>query len=189
MTATPNDGYRFKEWQVLSGGVRINGDKFTVANDNVEIKALFEKTPETPPSVIGGNGSMWVEGSDFGVKLTCDGDYYSFTDLKVDGSVVAKKNYTASAGSVIVELKPEYLNTLTEGRHSATFMFGQVESDAGWFLIVANKENPVSKINVILWIIVIAAALCVIATITILLIGNRKSRREISDDETQDGYY
>ena len=182
LTATPNDGYRFKEWQVLSGGVKITGDKFTVGYDNVEIKVLFEKTPDAPPSIIGGNGSMWVEGSDTSVKITSDGDYYSFTDLKVDGSVIAKKNYTATAGSVIVELKPDYLNTLEEGRHNVTFVFGQLESDEGWFLVVAQKENPVSKINVILWIIVIAAALSVIATTIILLSGRKKNREEDYED-------
>ena len=189
LTAKPNDGYQFKEWQVLSGGVRISDNKFTVGYDNVEIKVLFEKIPAESPGIAGGNGSMWVEGSDTSVKLTCDGDFYSFTDLKIDGSVVAKKNYTASAGSVVVELKPEYLNTLEEGRHNAVFVFGNVESDEGWFLVIAQKEDPVSKVNVILWIIIIAAALSVIATTIILIAGRNKEKREYDEDDMQNGYY
>jgi len=43
LTATPNTGYHLKEWQVISGGVTIKDDKFLMPNDNVEVKAIFEK--------------------------------------------------------------------------------------------------------------------------------------------------
>lgn len=50
LSATPNTGYHFKEWQVVSGGVTIKDDKFTMPDGNVEIKAIFEKdaAPATP---------------------------------------------------------------------------------------------------------------------------------------------
>ena len=48
LTATPNKGYHFKEWQVISGGVTIKDNKFTMSNDNVEVKAIFEK--DAPPA-------------------------------------------------------------------------------------------------------------------------------------------
>ena len=43
LTATPKEGYHFKEWQVISGGVTIKDDKFTMPSANVEVKAIFEK--------------------------------------------------------------------------------------------------------------------------------------------------
>ena len=43
LTATPKTGYHFKEWEVISGGVTIKDDKFLMPNDNVEVKAIFEK--------------------------------------------------------------------------------------------------------------------------------------------------
>ena len=43
LTATPKTGYHFKEWQVISGGVTIKDNKFLMPNDNVEVKAIFEK--------------------------------------------------------------------------------------------------------------------------------------------------
>ena len=50
LSAAPNTGYHFKEWQVVSGGVTIENDKFTMPDGNVEIKAIFEKdaAPATP---------------------------------------------------------------------------------------------------------------------------------------------
>ena len=48
LTATPNKGYHFKEWEVISGGVTIKDDKFLMPNDNVEVKAIFEKDAPAP---------------------------------------------------------------------------------------------------------------------------------------------
>ena len=49
LTATPNAGYHFKEWQVMSGDVTVRDDKFTMPGSDVEIKAIFEEdAPPTP---------------------------------------------------------------------------------------------------------------------------------------------
>ncbi len=43
LTSTPNSGYRFKEWQIVSGDVTISGDVFTMPAGNVVVKAVFER--------------------------------------------------------------------------------------------------------------------------------------------------
>lgn len=49
LTATPNAGYHFKEWQVMSGDVTVRDDKFTMPDSDVEVKAVFEEdAPPTP---------------------------------------------------------------------------------------------------------------------------------------------
>ena len=67
LTATPNKGYQFKEWQVISGGVTIKDDKFTMPDGNVEVKAIFEKdAPPAPTEFIvtfDGNGGTPSVGS------------------------------------------------------------------------------------------------------------------------------
>ena len=52
LTAKPNTGYHFKEWQVMSGGVTIKDNKFTMPNANVEIKAIFEEDVSAPTEFI-----------------------------------------------------------------------------------------------------------------------------------------
>ena len=42
LTATPAQGYKFKEWQVVSGGVTITDNKFNIGKANVVVKAVFE---------------------------------------------------------------------------------------------------------------------------------------------------
>ena len=57
LTATPKTGYHFKEWEVISGGVTIKDNKFTMPNDNVEVKAVFEKDAPTEFTItFDGNG-------------------------------------------------------------------------------------------------------------------------------------
>ena len=48
LTAMPNEGYHFKEWEVISGGVIIKDNKFLMPNGNVEVKAIFEE--DAPPA-------------------------------------------------------------------------------------------------------------------------------------------
>ena len=48
LTAMPKEGYHFKEWQVISGGVAIENNKFLMPDTNVEVKAVFEK--DAPPA-------------------------------------------------------------------------------------------------------------------------------------------
>ena len=55
LTAAPNQGYQFKEWKVLSGGVTVTDDKFIMGTADVEIQAVFEKITYTVTA--GGNGS------------------------------------------------------------------------------------------------------------------------------------
>ena len=43
LVATPNSGYKFKEWKVESGGVTVKDNKFTMPAKDVSIKAVFEK--------------------------------------------------------------------------------------------------------------------------------------------------
>ena len=48
LTATPKEGYHFKEWQVISGGVTIKDNKFLMPDSNVEVSAIFEKDAPAP---------------------------------------------------------------------------------------------------------------------------------------------
>ncbi len=52
LTAAPNEGYHFREWEVVSGGVEITDDAFVIGTENVEIRAIFEAHDEvTDPAV------------------------------------------------------------------------------------------------------------------------------------------
>lgn len=54
LTATPNSGYHFKKWEVVSGDVEIKDNKFTMPAAHVTVKAIFERN--TSSSGGGGGG-------------------------------------------------------------------------------------------------------------------------------------
>lgn len=47
LKATPENGWQFKEWEVVSGDVIVENDKFTIGMEDVKIKAVFEEIPAT----------------------------------------------------------------------------------------------------------------------------------------------
>lgn len=57
LTAMPNSGYHFKEWEVVSGDVEIEDNKFTMPADNVTVKAIFERNASSGGS--GGGGTTY----------------------------------------------------------------------------------------------------------------------------------
>ena len=75
LTAKPVEGYRFKEWEVMSGNVTIKDDKFTMPDSNVEIKAIFEEDEPPAPTdpakpSISVTGSYTYDGSEKTANVT-----------------------------------------------------------------------------------------------------------------------
>ena len=65
LSATANSGYHFKEWQVVSGGVTITDNKFTMPASNVTVKAVFEADAPTTYTVsFNANGGKVTPTSD-----------------------------------------------------------------------------------------------------------------------------
>ncbi len=85
----------------------------------------------------------WVKGSNSGCSLTADNNYSGieafekFDSLYIDRETVAKTNYSLEKGSVIITLKPSYLNTLKNGKHTVKAVF----SDGGEAETVLSIEN------------------------------------------------
>ena len=104
LTATPDGGYHFKEWQVISGGVTIVDDKFTMPDSNVEIKAIFEEdappapTEHTVTVTSGGNGTASashakaVVGTEITLTATPNKGYHFKEWQVISGGVTIKDN-------------------------------------------------------------------------------------------------
>ena len=98
LTATPKEGYHFKEWQVISGGVTIKDNKFLMPSANVEVKAIFEKNaPPAPTEFIvtfDGNGGTPSVGS----MTTTDQKLTSLPSASRSGSYSFDGWYTKKSG-------------------------------------------------------------------------------------------
>ncbi|MBO6114831.1 MAG: Ig-like domain-containing protein [Lachnospiraceae bacterium] len=98
-----------------------------------------------------GNGSNWTLGSDgtlefkFSRSVNDSETIKHFTGIKVDDTVVDSSNYTYKAGSVIVNLKSEYLAKLSEGKHTLTALFDDGDDVTVSFEILAKAKQDDNK--------------------------------------------
>ena len=103
--------------------------------------------------VVSGDGTTWERGSSASVTFAfkaayADEETYSrFSDggiILVDGKEI--RDYESSSGSLIVTLKPSYLETLGTGNHTLKAVFFDGTSDAANFTIKEKaseeKETP-----------------------------------------------
>ena len=89
--------------------------------------------------IIEGDGSQWTIGDNGSVTMIANGSVEKFKGIEVDGKAVDTANYTLKPGSTIIQLKPEYLETLTIGEHTLTIIYTDGQTN-GTFVIV--KEEP-----------------------------------------------
>ncbi len=151
LTATPDRGYVFSgfyEGNMKDGHVeghtntRVdwNADKFfDRGSEYKQIEAVFEKY--FYPTA--GNNQTWTKGSGNSLSVTFDlkeGDPFdSFKGIIIDedkgGKLIehdsegGKKIYDFAQGSVIITIKPEYLETLSVGEHTLTAVIMVPERD------------------------------------------------------------
>ena len=123
LTAAPDNGYHFKEWLVVSGGVTISDSKFTMPAENVTVRAVFEQdtTPPDPPDPpqsetytvtvqTEGNGTASASPASATARteitLTATpGDGYHFKEWQVvsGGAAISGNSFTMPAGNVTVK--------------------------------------------------------------------------------------
>lgn len=103
----------------------------------VETSAQYE--------VIEGANGSWTQNTDGTLTVRANGDFSKFTGVKVDGIPVDAKNYTAVSGSTIVTLKPEYLQTLSAGSHTLTFIYVDGECSTEFAVKAAAKQADVTS--------------------------------------------
>lgn len=60
LTAMPNSGYHFKEWEVVSGEVEIEDNKFTMPAEHVTVKAIFERNASSSGGGGGGGTTYYT---------------------------------------------------------------------------------------------------------------------------------
>mgnify|MGYP000836858248 CR=1 FL=1 len=117
LTAMPKEGYHFKEWQVISGGVTIKNNKFTMPDNNVEVKAIFEE--DTPPAptehtvtvTSGGNGTASaspakaVAGAEITLSATPDKGYHlkEWQVVSPAGLVITNNKFTMPDTNVAIK--------------------------------------------------------------------------------------
>ena len=143
LKATPSESCYLKGW--YEGTVDpetgyVDGNTGRLVSKDPEIKifrdseykavqAVFEKIPYVCPQ---SGGQTWTKGSTsrliFTFEATDSKDpFQNKNGIEIDGVEVKKDNYEEREGSWIIELKPEYLETLAAGGHQLKARFTDYE--------------------------------------------------------------
>lgn len=196
------------EYDLLNyaGKVYINGieaDYVEYDEDENYIRVEFEFTAaEAEPEYTAekGDGETWTKGSQDGMTFVfkCnihDEDTFGkFRNVTVDGTAVAETMYEKEAGSLVLSLKPEYLETLEAKEHTLEAEFEDGTGTASFIIAEAEKEpepkpsaepEPASKPDQsapktgdsnssALWFTLLGGSLAVVLLALILLKRNRK---------------
>ena len=74
------------------------------------------------PTIIEGAGSSYTQGSGNTIYFRSSDAFANFQKVMVDNAELSADCYTATEGSIIITLKPEYLSTLAAGTHSISIV-------------------------------------------------------------------
>ena len=135
LTATPNTGYYFKEWQVESpAGLVITNNKFTMPSANVEVKAIFEK--DAPPAPTGpAKPSIKVTGA-----YTYNGSEHTATVIGYDSATMDITGNTGTDAGDYTVIVTSKTGKWADGSTDAV--------TAAWSIGKATQEAPTGLIGV-----------------------------------------
>ena len=106
-----------------------NHEAGKAASVTVTAKAAPSPEPKITYSNTAGAGSVWTLGSTGTLSFTfsrSENDSETikhFAGAKVDGKELGSNDYSFKPGSVVIDLKADYLNKLSVGKHTLTAMF------------------------------------------------------------------
>ena len=183
-TITPATGYEIDTLKVDGSAVSsVTSYTFNNVDKAHTIEATFKKkqSPEPTPTsykIISGADSEWKQNTDGNITIRGNGEFSKFESVKVDGSIIDAKNYTAKEGSTIIILKADYLKTLSVGTHSFEIVWTDGSAVTN-FKISKNTDDsqqptpPQTGDNSrpMLWVTLLAASL---AGLLALLVVRRK---------------
>ena len=103
LTATPNEGNRFVQWQVVSGGVTLSSATtspatFAMADNAVAVKAVFEviPTPILPLQLASGNKAVQTHN---GLNLTATTNA-TVEIFNLKGSLISRQNFASGVHAI-----------------------------------------------------------------------------------------
>lgn len=125
-----------KAYDALSAGEKNMAGEHTKAILDTMLKAL------TAYDITSGNGSTWKENNkDNGLTFKVNGYHKKFAGIVINGTVVDKKYYEIEAGSTIITLKAEYLQTLPAGNYTLLVQYTDGSTDGEDTFTITKNES------------------------------------------------
>ena len=126
------------------------------------------------PSIIDGRNAKWNKGGENNLTFKSDAAFSDFVEVLVDGKTITAENYEKREGSIIIELKASYLETLAEGEHTLTIRSASGDATTKFTVEAEIVSPPTGSTNVWVWIVVGVVALGACAAVVVFIIRKRK---------------
>ena len=112
-----------EEPTVAPGYKAVKNDDNTWRVERTSSGGYYYYGPSITAVLNGSNKSATdYPGGDYGLVFRSTAAFSTFQGVQVDGKTLAKSNYTAEEGSIVVYLKAAYLKTLAAGKHTITIL-------------------------------------------------------------------
>ena len=112
-----------EEPTVAPGYKAVKNDDNTWRVERTSSGGYYYYGPSITAVLNGSNKSATdYPGGDYGLVFRSTAAFSTFQGVQVDGKTLAKSNYTAEEGSIVVYLKAAYLKTLAAGKHTVTIL-------------------------------------------------------------------
>ena len=98
------------------------GESTTTSTPASTSTASTQGSQQVIPTIIEGAGSSYTQGSGNTIYFRSSDAFANFQKVMVDNVELSADCYTATEGSIIITLKPEYLSTLAAGTHSISIV-------------------------------------------------------------------
>ncbi|WP_443960421.1 hypothetical protein [Roseburia inulinivorans] len=98
------------------------GESTTTSTPASTSTASTQGSLQVIPTIIEGAGSSYTQGSGNTIYFRSSDSFANFQKVMVDNAELSADCYTATEGSIIITLKPEYLSTLAAGTHSISIV-------------------------------------------------------------------
>lgn len=98
------------------------GESTTTSTPASASTASTQGSQQVIPTIIEGAGSSYTQGSGNTIYFRSSDAFANFQKVMVDNADLSADCYTATEGSIIITLKPEYLSTLAAGSHSISIV-------------------------------------------------------------------
>ena len=127
------------------------------------------------PSIIDGRNAKWNKGGENNLTFKSDAAFSDFVEVLVDGKTITAENYEKREGSIIIELKASYLETLAEGEHTLIIRSASGDATTKFTVEAEILSPPTGSTNVWVWIIIGVVALGIGAAVDVFIIRKRKT--------------
>ena len=127
----------------------ISNSAGSVTTNAATLTVTESTTPSPDPvsyKILDGANSSWPENTDGSLTIRGNGEMEKFQNVKVDGKIIDKKNYTVTKGSTIITLKADYLKTLATGDHTFEIVWTDGSATTK-FTVAKNKSGDNNKNN------------------------------------------